>query len=59
MTELDQHEELAYEKWISGVDEICMFNLDQPLIRRTVDGFLSVNFDPKVQINNFLKFLTQ
>lgn len=48
MTELDQHEELAYEKWISGVDEICMFNLDQPLIRRTVDGFLSVNFDPKL-----------
>ncbi|KAM9308794.1 LOW QUALITY PROTEIN: dynein axonemal heavy chain 11 [Gastrophryne carolinensis] len=48
MTLLDQHEELAYENWISGVDEICKFNLDQPLLKRTTNGLLDVNFDPKL-----------
>ncbi|XP_075070448.1 dynein axonemal heavy chain 11 [Mixophyes fleayi] len=49
MTLLDQHEDLAYEKWISKVDEVCKFNLDQPLIKRNLeDGLLSVNFDPKL-----------
>lgn len=50
MTLLDQHEDLVYHKWVSGVDETCKFSLDQPLIKRTADGLLSVNFDPKVHL---------
>ncbi|KAG8573239.1 hypothetical protein GDO81_012334 [Engystomops pustulosus] len=49
MTLLDQHEDKAYEQWISKVDDICHFNLDQTLIRRNHDdGLLCVNFDPKL-----------
>uniref|UniRef100_A0A8C5QHE5 Dynein axonemal heavy chain 11 n=1 Tax=Leptobrachium leishanense TaxID=445787 RepID=A0A8C5QHE5_9ANUR len=49
MTLLDQHEESAYEKWLSQVDNICEFNLDRPLIKRNhEDGLLSVNFEPKL-----------
>ncbi|XP_053322781.1 dynein axonemal heavy chain 11 [Spea bombifrons] len=49
MTLLDQHEELAYDKWKSKVDNVCEFNLDRPLIKRNLeDGLLSVNFDQKL-----------
>ncbi|XP_054847065.1 dynein axonemal heavy chain 11 [Eublepharis macularius] len=49
LTLLDQYEEEIYYKWKSNVDNICQFNLDQPLIkRRDKDGLLSVNFDPKL-----------
>ncbi|XP_040289656.1 dynein heavy chain 11, axonemal [Bufo bufo] len=49
MTLLDQYEDRAYDQWISKVDDICRFNLDQPLIKRNHDdGLLSVNFDPKL-----------
>ncbi|MEE6466363.1 hypothetical protein FKM82_006924 [Ascaphus truei] len=49
MTLLDQYEDLAYEKWISEVDEVCEFNLDRPLIKRNPEnGLLSVNFDAKL-----------
>lgn len=49
LTLLDQYEEEIYYKWKSKVDNICQFNLDQPLMKRNFqDGLLSVNFDPKV-----------
>ncbi|ETE64168.1 Dynein heavy chain 11, axonemal, partial [Ophiophagus hannah] len=45
----DQYEDQIYFKWKSKVDDICLFNLDQPLIKRNgKDGLLSVNFDPKL-----------
>nr|XP_006007896.1 PREDICTED: dynein heavy chain 11, axonemal [Latimeria chalumnae] len=49
MTLLDQYEEEVYYEWSKGVDEVCQFNLDQPLIKRNPEnGLLSVNFDPKL-----------
>ncbi|KAL8165284.1 UNVERIFIED_CONTAM: hypothetical protein K2H54_038432 [Gekko kuhli] len=49
LTLLDQYEEEIYCKWKSKVDDVCQFNLDQPLIKRTdKDGLLSVNFDPEL-----------
>nr|XP_056713421.1 dynein axonemal heavy chain 11 [Euleptes europaea] len=49
LTLLDQYEEEIYCKWKSKVDNVCQFNLDQPLIKRSdKDGLLSVNFDPKL-----------
>lgn len=54
MTLLDQHEDKAYDQWMSKVDDICHFNLDQTLIKRHQDdGLLNVNFDPKVY--NFME----
>lgn len=48
---LDQYEDQTYCGWKVQVDEICQFNLDQPLIKRNPEnGLLSVNFDPKVCI---------
>lgn len=56
LTLLDQYEEEIYCKWKSKVDDVCQFNLDQPLIKRSgKDGLLSVNFDPKVQYNFFAR----
>ena len=50
LTLLDQYEDQIYYTWKSQVDNVCQFNLDQPLIKRNnKDGLLSVNFDPKVQ----------
>ncbi|KAM6202712.1 dynein axonemal heavy chain 11 isoform 2-T2 [Rhynchocyon petersi] len=46
---LDQFESRIYNEWKSNVDEICEFNLNQPLIKPSaIDGLLSVNFDPKL-----------
>lgn len=54
LTLLDQNEDQIYCNWKSKVDEVCQFNLDQPLIKRSdKDGLLSVNFDPKVQCKHF------
>ncbi|KAG8139083.1 hypothetical protein E2320_001864 [Naja naja] len=55
----DQYEDQIYFKWKSKVDDICLFNLDQPLIKRNgKDGLLSVNFDPKlVAILRDVKYL--
>ncbi|XP_006880447.1 PREDICTED: dynein heavy chain 11, axonemal [Elephantulus edwardii] len=48
-TLLDQFENLVYNEWKSNVDEICEFNLNQPLIKPSAtDGLLKVNFDPKL-----------
>lgn len=50
---LDQYEDQTYCEWKVQVDEICQFNLDQPLIKHNPeDGLLSVNFDPKVCMYN-------
>ncbi|EPY83258.1 dynein heavy chain 11, axonemal [Camelus ferus] len=47
-TLLDQFENCIYNEWKSNVDEICEFNLNQPLVKfSAVNGLLSVNFDPK------------
>uniref|UniRef100_A0A8C0IKH9 Dynein axonemal heavy chain 11 n=1 Tax=Chelonoidis abingdonii TaxID=106734 RepID=A0A8C0IKH9_CHEAB len=49
LTLIDQFEEQIYCKWKSQVDEVCQFNLDQPLIKRNPEnGLLSVNFDSKL-----------
>uniref|UniRef100_A0A8C0HXD6 Dynein axonemal heavy chain 11 n=1 Tax=Balaenoptera musculus TaxID=9771 RepID=A0A8C0HXD6_BALMU len=46
---LDQFENRIYNEWKSNVDEICEFNLNQPLVKfSAVSGLLSVNFDPKL-----------
>ncbi|VDI07166.1 dynein heavy chain, axonemal [Mytilus galloprovincialis] len=39
----------TYNDWIGGVDEICAFNLKQPLITRDSEtNLVKVNFDPKL-----------
>ncbi|XP_029444925.1 dynein heavy chain 11, axonemal [Rhinatrema bivittatum] len=49
LTLLDQYEDEVYEGWVTQVDEVCQFNLDQSLIKRNLqDGLLSVNFDSKL-----------
>uniref|UniRef100_A0A4X2JZH0 AAA+ ATPase domain-containing protein n=1 Tax=Vombatus ursinus TaxID=29139 RepID=A0A4X2JZH0_VOMUR len=46
---LDQFGDCIYAEWKSTVDEICEFNLNQPLIKHSAaHGLLSVNFDPKL-----------
>uniref|UniRef100_A0A5F8GSV7 Dynein axonemal heavy chain 11 n=1 Tax=Monodelphis domestica TaxID=13616 RepID=A0A5F8GSV7_MONDO len=46
---LDQFGDCIYAEWKRTVDEICEFNLSQPLIKHDVSsGLLSVNFDPKL-----------
>nr|XP_036878224.1 dynein heavy chain 11, axonemal [Manis javanica] len=48
-TLLDQFENRIYNEWKSNVDEICEFNLNQPLVKfNAINGLLSVNFDPKL-----------
>ncbi|XP_048655651.1 dynein axonemal heavy chain 11 isoform X1 [Marmota marmota marmota] len=48
-TLLDQFENHIYNKWKANVDEICEFNLNQPLVKfSAINGLLSVNFDPKL-----------
>ncbi|KAM6276202.1 LOW QUALITY PROTEIN: dynein axonemal heavy chain 11 [Spheniscus humboldti] len=55
---LDQYEDQTYCGWKVQVDEICQFNLDQPLIKRNPEnGLLSVNFDPKVCIYDSSGFI--
>ncbi|EHB17858.1 Dynein heavy chain 11, axonemal [Heterocephalus glaber] len=49
ITLLDQFENHIYNEWKSNVDEICEFNLNQPLVKfSAINGFLSVNFDPEL-----------
>ncbi|XP_075778341.1 dynein axonemal heavy chain 11 isoform X3 [Pelodiscus sinensis] len=49
LTLLDKYEEKVYGAWKAQVDEVCQFNLDQPLIKRNPEnGLLSVNFDSKL-----------
>ncbi|XP_029423391.1 dynein heavy chain 11, axonemal [Nannospalax galili] len=46
---LDQFESHIYNEWRRNVDEICEFNLNQPLVKfSAINGLLSVNFDPKL-----------
>ncbi|KAM5302539.1 dynein axonemal heavy chain 11 isoform 2-T2 [Glossophaga mutica] len=46
---LDQFEKRIYNEWKSNVDEVCEFNLNQPLVKfSAINGLLSVNFDPKL-----------
>ncbi|KAM7121693.1 dynein axonemal heavy chain 11 [Molossus nigricans] len=48
-TLLDQFENRIYDEWKNNVDEICEFNLNQPLVKfSAINGLLSVNFDPKL-----------
>ncbi|KAF4019994.1 hypothetical protein G4228_011768 [Cervus hanglu yarkandensis] len=47
-TLLNQFEDHIYNEWKSNVNEICEFNLNQPLVKfSAISGLLSVNFDPK------------
>lgn len=51
---LDQFESRVYNEWKSNVNEICEFNLSQPLVKfSAINGLLSVNFDPKVGVRYF------
>nr|XP_015213314.1 PREDICTED: dynein heavy chain 11, axonemal [Lepisosteus oculatus] len=46
---LGRYEEEVYSDWAAGVEGVCQFNLDQPLIKRdSLSGLLSVNFDPQL-----------
>ncbi|KAM9287928.1 LOW QUALITY PROTEIN: dynein axonemal heavy chain 11 [Cariama cristata] len=48
---LDQYEDQTYCEWKVQVDEICQFDLDQPLIKHNPEnGLLSVSFDPKLVV---------
>uniref|UniRef100_A0A8C9AK17 Dynein axonemal heavy chain 11 n=1 Tax=Prolemur simus TaxID=1328070 RepID=A0A8C9AK17_PROSS len=48
-TLLDQFENHIYNEWKRNVDEICEFNLNQPLVKfSAINGLLRVNFDPKL-----------
>ncbi|KAG5210204.1 hypothetical protein JEQ12_015398 [Ovis aries] len=48
-TLLNQFEDHIYNEWKSNVNEICEFNLNQPLVKfSATSGLLSVNFDPKL-----------
>ncbi|KAM5271528.1 dynein axonemal heavy chain 11 [Ctenodactylus gundi] len=48
-TLLEQFENHIYDEWKSNVDEICEFNLNQPLVKfSALNGLLNVNFDPKL-----------
>nr|XP_020748715.1 dynein heavy chain 11, axonemal isoform X1 [Odocoileus virginianus texanus] len=48
-TLLNQFEDHIYNEWKSNVNEICEFNLNQPLVKfSAISGLLSVNFDPKL-----------
>ncbi|XP_071372237.1 dynein axonemal heavy chain 11 isoform X2 [Centroberyx affinis] len=49
LTLLDQYEEDIYSDWCNGLDQVCLFNLNQPLISRNISsGLISVNFNPKL-----------
>ncbi|KAB0376184.1 hypothetical protein FD755_012827 [Muntiacus reevesi] len=48
-TLLNQFEDHIYNEWKSNVNEICEFNLNQPLVKfSAISGLLSVNFDSKL-----------
>ncbi|XP_062322712.1 dynein axonemal heavy chain 11 isoform X2 [Osmerus eperlanus] len=48
-TLLDQFEDDVYNDWCRGLEQICQFNLEQPLINRhPTSGLISVNFNPKL-----------
>ena len=44
-----RYETSVYDRWCTGVDEICSFNLMQPIITRDPEtSLIAVNFDPQV-----------
>lgn len=46
---LDQYEEDIYSDWCNGLEQVCLINLNQPLIsRNTSSDLISLNFNPKV-----------
>ncbi|XP_074539499.1 dynein axonemal heavy chain 11 isoform X2 [Halichoeres trimaculatus] len=46
---LDQYKEDVYTNWCNGLEDTCLFNLNQPLLSRdTSSGLISVNFNPKL-----------
>ncbi|XP_034410206.1 dynein heavy chain 11, axonemal [Cyclopterus lumpus] len=46
---LDQYEEDIYSDWCNGLDQVCLINLNQPLIfRNTSSDLISLNFNPKL-----------
>lgn len=46
---LDKYEKDVYSKWSNGLEQVCLINLQQPLLtRNTSSGLISVNFNPKV-----------
>lgn len=46
---LDQYEKDVYSDWCNGLEQVCLMNLNQPLLSRNASsGLISVNFNPKV-----------
>jgi dynein heavy chain len=46
---LTGYETSIYDRWCTGVDEICSFNLMQPIITRDPEtSLIAVNFDPQL-----------
>uniref|UniRef100_A0A667Y5V4 Dynein axonemal heavy chain 11 n=1 Tax=Myripristis murdjan TaxID=586833 RepID=A0A667Y5V4_9TELE len=49
LTLLNHYEEDIYSEWRNGLEQVCWFNLNQPLISRNISsGLISVNFNSKV-----------
>ncbi|CAG6015638.1 unnamed protein product [Menidia menidia] len=45
---LNQYEEDVYSEWCNGLEQACLINLNQPLIKRNhTTGLISVNFNTK------------
>ncbi|XP_068180103.1 dynein axonemal heavy chain 11 [Antennarius striatus] len=45
---LDQYEEGIYSDWCQGLEQMCLINLNQPLLSRNIANLISVNFNPKL-----------
>ncbi|XP_068613056.1 dynein axonemal heavy chain 11 [Brachionichthys hirsutus] len=45
---LDQYEEGIYSDWCNGLEQMCLINLNQPLLSRNTSDLISVNFNPKL-----------
>ena len=46
---LKRFDQKVFDEWVSTVDEICSYNLSQPLITRNPDTlYIATNFSPQV-----------
>ncbi|KAM3614782.1 uncharacterized protein V6R79_018954 [Siganus canaliculatus] len=45
---LGQYEKDVYADWCNGLEQICLVNLNQPLLSRNASGLIAVNFSPKL-----------
>uniref|UniRef100_A0A3Q2CXA5 Dynein heavy chain tail domain-containing protein n=1 Tax=Cyprinodon variegatus TaxID=28743 RepID=A0A3Q2CXA5_CYPVA len=49
LSSLEEREKDVYAEWCNGLEETCLFNLNQPLISRNpLSELISINFTPEV-----------